>query len=237
MISAKLEIFLRSVNKTALMIEKNLLLINNKIKDFCKIYKKDSKKVNLIAVSKTQEKDKIIQAINCGQKDFGENYIKESLEKWPEIKKDFPQVKLHFIGHLQSNKADEAVELFDFIHTLDSKKLALCLQKSVKKIGKNPQIFIQVNIGGEEQKGGVAINELADLLDFSIKECGLNIVGLMCIPPSNEAASPYFALLNKLARENNLASLSMGMSADFEEAIALNANYVRIGSAIFGERK
>jgi len=219
------------------MIEKNLLLINNKIRDFCKIYKKDSKKINLIAVSKTQEKEKIIQAINFGQKDFGENYIKESLEKWIEIKKIFPQVKLHFIGHLQSNKADEAVELFDFIHTLDSKKLALCLQKAVKKIDKNPQIFIQVNIGDEEQKGGVAINELADLVSFARVECDLNIVGLMCIPPSNEAPSPYFALLNKLAKENGLENLSMGMSADFEEAIALGASYVRVGSAIFGERK
>lgn len=237
MISAKLEIFLRLVNKTALMIERNLLLINKKIKDFCKTYKKDSQKINLIAVSKTQEKDKIIEAINCGQKDFGENYIKESLEKWPEIKKNFLDVKLHFIGHLQSNKADEAVELFDFIHTLDSKKLALCLQKSVKKIGKNPAIFIQVNIGDEEQKGGVAISELADLVSFARAQCGLNIVGLMCIPPSNEAASPYFALLNKLAKENGLENLSMGMSADFEEAIALGASYVRVGSAIFGERK
>jgi pyridoxal phosphate enzyme (YggS family) len=218
------------------MIERNLLLVKNKIEQFCKTYKKDSKKINLIAVSKTVEETKIIEAIKAGQKFFGENYIKEAKEKWPKIKAEFPQIELHFIGHLQSNKAAEAVELFDFIHSLDSEKLALALKKEIQKRGKHPKIFIQVNIGDEEQKDGVEIKDLPQLIKFSKEECGLNIIGLMCVPPSNEAASPYFALLKKLARENNLENLSMGMSADFEEAIALDSNYVRIGTAVFGKR-
>lgn len=219
------------------MIKQNLWLINKKIQDFCKIYKKDSKNIKLIAVSKTIEITKIIEAINLGQNIFGENYIKESKAKWIEIRKKNPQVELHFIGHLQSNKTLEAVELFDFIHTLDSIKLAKELKKAVNKIGKNPEIFIQVNIGSEEQKGGVAIEDLEELIFVSKNELNLNVTGLMCIPPDKEAASPYFALLNKLAKKYNLKNLSMGMSADFEEAIALDANYIRIGSAIFGARK
>jgi pyridoxal phosphate enzyme (YggS family) len=219
------------------MIKQNLWLINKKIQDFCKIYKKDSKNIKLIAVSKTVESARIIEAINLGQNIFGENYIKEAKEKWTEIKKDYPQVQLHFIGHLQSNKAIDAVELFDFIHTLDSIKLAKELKKAAVKLNKNPEIFIQVNIGSEEQKGGVAIVDLEELIFVSTNELNLNIVGLMCVPPSHEAASPYFALLNKLAKKYNLKNLSMGMSADFEEAIALDANYIRIGSAIFGARK
>lgn len=180
--------------------------------------------------------EKIIQAINSGCKNFGENYVKEAKEKWVEIKKIFPRIQLHLVGHLQSNKAAEAVELFDSIQSLDSKKLTLALQKEIKKQQKNPEIFIQVNIGEEEQKNGVNPEDLADLIKFSRDECGLNIVGLMCVPPSNELASPYFALLAKLAKKNNLEKLSMGMSADFEEAIALSATDIRIGTAIFGER-
>jgi pyridoxal phosphate enzyme (YggS family) len=217
-------------------IERNLFLINEKIKKACRLYERDEKKVNLIAVSKMVSAEKIIQAINFGCKNFGENYVKEAKEKWSMIKKDFPQINLHLVGHLQSNKAAEAVELFDSIQTLDSKKLALALQKEIKKQQKNPEIFIQVNIGEEEQKSGVDPKDIADLVKFSRDECALNIVGLMCVPPSNELASPYFALLAKLAEENNLGKLSMGMSADFEEAIALGATDIRIGTAIFGER-
>lgn len=178
-----------------------------------------------------------MEAIAAGCQIFGENYVKEAQEKWPEIKQNFPEIKLHFIGHLQSNKAEEAVELFDSIQTLDSEKLALSLKKAVQKKLKNPEIFIQVNVGEEEQKGGIAPSELVNFVKFSRDECGLNVVGLMCIPPNNELASPYFALLAKMARENGLEKLSMGMSADFEEAIALGATHIRIGSAIFGERK
>ncbi len=211
-------------------------MINAKIENACKIYGQDQKRVNLIAVSKTVSAEKICEAIALGCKIFGENYIKEAQEKWLEIKKNFPEIKLHFIGHLQSNKTDEAVELFDCIQTLDSEKLALALKKSAQKKSKNPEIFIQVNVGEEEQKGGIAPSELSNFVKFARDECGLNVAGLMCIPPSNELASPYFALLAKMARENGLEKLSMGMSSDFEEAIALGANYVRVGSAIFGQR-
>jgi pyridoxal phosphate enzyme (YggS family) len=217
-------------------IERNLFLIHRKIEEACKIYGRLEQRVNLIAVSKTVSAEKISEAIAAGCKVFGENYVKEAQEKWPEIKKNFPEIKLHFIGHLQSNKTDEAVDLFDSIQTLDSEKLALALKKSAQKKSKNPEIFIQVNIGEEEQKGGILPSELSEFVKFARDECALNVTGLMCIPPSSEAASPYFALLAKMARENNLEKLSMGMSADFEEAIALGANYVRIGTAIFGDR-
>lgn len=218
------------------MIEKNFLLLKDKIKQCCKLYSRDSARVNLIAISKTIESEKICEAIKSGCKIFGENYIKEAKEKWPEIKKLFPEVELHFVGHLQSNKASEAVELFDCIETLDSKKLAVALKKEIQKQGKNPEIFIQVNIGEEEQKSGAMPNEVSELVKFSRDEIGLNLVGLMCVPPAGEMASPYFALLVKLAQENNLEKLSMGMSADFAEAIALGATHIRLGTAIFGQR-
>lgn len=217
-------------------IERNLFLINAKIVKACQIYEREVSKINLVAVSKTINIDKIIQAINLGCKNFGENYLSEIKEKWPEIKKNFPQIKLHFIGSLQSNKAKDVIGFCDVIESLDSKKLATVLQKETKKQNKNPEIFIQVNIGEEAQKGGVDPKEVADLVKFSREACGLNIVGLMCVPPSNELASPYFAFLTKLAKENGLKKLSMGMSSDFEEAIALGATELRLGTAIFGER-
>jgi pyridoxal phosphate enzyme (YggS family) len=217
-------------------IQRNLFLINDKIKKACRLYKQQLKRVNLIAVSKTISAEKIIDAINCGCKIFGENYIKETSEKWPEIKKEFPEVKVHFIGHLQSNKVAESLDLFDCIESLDSEKLALTFQKEIAKSKKNPEFFIQVNIGEEEQKGGIAPQEVGNFVKFCRENCGLNVTGLMCIPPSNEAASVYFALLQKLAKENNLEKLSMGMSADFEEAIALGATHIRLGTAIFGQR-
>lgn len=218
------------------VIFRNLFLLNDRIDKACQLYKKDKSKINLIAVSKTKNSENILEAIACGCKIFGENYIKEAEEKWPQIKENNPQIKLHFIGHLQSNKADKAVDLFDCIETLDSKKLALALKKEIAKKQKNPEIFIQVNIGLEPQKGGIAPQELDDFIKFSVIECGLNVTGLMCVPPANEAPSPYFALLNKMAKKHNLKNLSMGMSSDFEEAIALGASHIRVGSAIFGER-
>ena len=217
-------------------IEKNLFLINNKIQHSCKTYNRNVLDVNLVAVSKTIGAEKILQAIAAGCKIFGENYVTEACEKWPEIKKNHPEIALHFIGHLQSNKAKEAVALFDCIESLDSEKLALALQKETIKQQKNPEIFIQINIGEESQKGGIAPVEAHNFINFARNKCGLNIAGLMCVPPSNEAASPYFALLTKIAKENNLPKISMGMSADFEEAIALEATHIRIGTAIFGDR-
>jgi pyridoxal phosphate enzyme (YggS family) len=219
------------------VIKRNLFLINDKIRKACELYGQEVSRVNLIAVSKTIPSEKIYDAINAGCKIFGENYIKEAKEKWSEIRAKNPQIKLHFIGHLQSNKVGEAVDLFDCIQTLDSKKLAVTLKKEIQKQRKNPEIFIQVNIGEEEQKGGIAPAEVANFVKFSRDECGLNVVGLMCIPPAEKLASPYFALLAKLAKENDLKNLSMGMSSDFTEAIAIGSSHVRIGTAIFGERK
>jgi pyridoxal phosphate enzyme (YggS family) len=242
--AAKSLTFLRQVKKTGGFIKpfnssmenkikNNLFLINQEIKNTCKLYSQNAQRVNLIAVSKKIEKNRIIEAINLGCSDFGENYVQEAKEKWVEIKEKFPQIKLHLIGHLQSNKALEAVDLFDSIHSLDSKKLASELAKMTKKLNKNPEIFIQVNIGEEAQKDGVVLEELEDLIDFAKNKCNLNLVGLMCIPPLNEEASPYFALLSKLAKKYNLEKLSMGMSADFKAALALGATHIRIGSAIF----
>lgn len=218
------------------MIERNLILLKEKIKQSCKTYSRNASQVNLIAVSKTFGSEEIIQTIQAGCKIFGENYLKEAAEKWPQIKEKFPEIKLHFVGHLQSNKVAEAVDLFDCIQTIDSEKLAKALKKEIDKQQKNPQIFIQVNIGEEPQKHGINPHQVADFVKFTRDELGLNVIGLMCIPPSNELASPYFALLAKLAKENHLPNLSMGMSADYDCAIALGATHIRLGTAIFGDR-
>ncbi len=218
-------------------IEKNLLLLNQKINKACKTYGRNAFDVELIAVSKTVEQEKIMLAIKAGVKNFGENYIKESQEKWPAIKQKFPEIKLHFIGHLQSNKAGEAIDLFDCIASLDSEKLARELQKEIKKQKKNPEIFIQINIGEESQKSGIAPQKAHEFIKFAKSECELNVVGLMAVPPSDEEPSPYFALLAKIAKENGLKQLSMGMSSDFEDAIAMGSTHVRVGTAIFGERE
>jgi hypothetical protein len=218
------------------MLEKNLYLINQNIAKTCKAFNRKTEDVNIVAVSKTIASEKIIEAINLGCKIFGENYIQEAQKKWVDLRKNFPQIKLHFVGHLQSNKAKEAVELFDCIETVDNEKLAREISKAQKKLQKNCQIFIQVNIGEEEQKSGIAIENLANFVNFCKNDLQLNVVGLMAVPPANESASPYFALLAKLARENNLQKLSMGMSSDYEEAIALNSTHIRLGTAIFGAR-
>jgi len=218
------------------MIEKNLYLIRQNIAKACETYNRKPEDVNIVEVSKTIASEKIIEAINLGCKIFGENYIQEAKQKWVDLRKNYPQIKLHFVGHLQSNKAKEAVELFDCIETVDNEKLAREISKEQKKQQKNREIFIQVNIGEEPQKSGVAIENLSNFVNFCKKDLELNVVGLMAVPPSGESASPYFALLAKFACENNLAKLSMGMSADYEEAIALNSTYIRLGTAIFGAR-
>lgn len=180
--------------------------------------------------------DKIEQAIAAGQINFGENYLQEAKEKWSEIKKNNPDIKLHFIGTFQSNKAKEIVELFDCVHTLSTQSSAKAIKKEIIKSGKDLEVLVQVNIGQEDQKSGVEISKLNEFIKYC-QNISLNISGLMCIPPSGELASPYFALLNKYAKENNLNRLSMGMSADFEEAIAMDSNYIRVGTMIFGSRK
>ncbi len=217
-------------------IERNLLALNQKINNACKTYERKLSDINLVAVSKTVAAENILAAIKTGCKIFGENYVKETQEKWPAIKQNHPQTKLHLIGHLQSNKAREAIDLFDCIESLDSEKLAKELQKEIAKQQKNPEIFIQINIGEEQQKSGIAPQAAHDFINFARNECKLNVTGLMCVPPTNEEPSPYFALLAKIAKENGLTKLSMGMSADFSEAIALGSTHIRVGTAIFGER-
>lgn len=219
------------------MIKENLILIKDKIHKTCKIYGLDSSRVNIIAVSKTIASQKIIEAINCGCKIFGENYVKEALEKWPTIKEHHHAVKLHLIGHLQSNKAKEAVRLFDCIQTLDSEKLAIALKKEIVKQNKKIALMVQVNIGDEHQKHGIKVAMVDDFINFCKQQLELEISGVMAIPPAKELASPYFALLKKIANKHNLSEVSMGMSNDFEEAIALGSSHIRLGTAIFGERQ
>jgi len=191
--------------------------------------------VTLIAISKAHPAA-AHQALEAGHRVFGENRVQEALDKWPALKEEFADARLHLVGSLQSNKAHPAVELFDAIHTIDRGKLARAVAREMDKSGRRPRCFIQVNTGEEPQKGGVP-PEAADAL---IAECrddlGLPIVGLMCIPPLREEASLHFALLREIARRNGLESLSMGMSGDFEEAIRFGATHVRVGTAIFGPR-
>ncbi|MGJ5618037.1 YggS family pyridoxal phosphate-dependent enzyme [Sulfitobacter sp. MF3-043] len=191
--------------------------------------------VTLIAVSKVQPNERVKAVLDQGHRCFGENKVQEAASKWPDFRETYAGVNLHLIGPLQSNKTRQAMELFDAIHSVDRPKLANTIARLAQEIGRCPDLFIQVNTGEESQKAGV----LPADADAFIKECqglDLNIQGLMCIPPADEEPSLHFALLAKIAARNGLAGLSMGMSGDFERAIALGATHVRIGSAIFGER-
>jgi pyridoxal phosphate enzyme (YggS family) len=192
--------------------------------------------VTLIAVSKTQPASCIIGLISAGQYIFGENRVQEAEAKWPAILARRPGVKLHLIGQLQSNKAEAAVRLFDAIQSVDRDSLVGALARAIAKTGRNPDCFIQVNIGDEPQKGGCAVADLPALLEAA-RAARLSIVGLMAIPPEGIEAAPYFALLARLARRHGLKRLSMGMSADYESAIMCGATDVRIGTALFGERR
>lgn len=192
--------------------------------------------VTLVAVSKTFSAEEIEPALAAGQRVFGENRVQEAKAKWPPLRERFPDIELHLIGPLQSNKADEAVALFDVIHTVDRPKIAQALAKEMAAQGKTPRLFVQVNTGEEPQKAGVAPGEVDAFVASCRGEHGLAIEGLMCIPPADEAPAPHFALLDKLARRNGLKGLSMGMSSDFAEAVPFGATHVRVGSAIFGVR-
>jgi len=192
--------------------------------------------VTLIAVSKTMPPEAILPALEAGQRVFGENYVQEAKAKWPGLRERFPDVELHMIGPLQSNKAREAVELFDAIHSLDRESLAKELAREIARVGKAPRLFVQVNTGEEPQKGGIMPAEADAFLQRCREVHGLVIEGLMCIPPAAEPPSPHFGLLAKIAARNGLTGLSMGMSADYEAAIQLGATHVRVGSAIFGAR-
>jgi pyridoxal phosphate enzyme (YggS family) len=189
--------------------------------------------VTLVAVSKTQPAEAIERLIAAGQRDFGENRVQEAQEKWPALKARHPDLRLHLIGRLQSNKAEQAVALFDAIHSVDRLSLVHALAEAMAKGGRRPDCFVQVNIGNEPQKGGCPVAGLPDLVAAA---GGLPIVGLMCIPPADVEPAPYFALLAKLARRHDAAGLSMGMSADYESAVMCGATHVRVGTALFGPR-
>jgi PLP dependent protein len=189
----------------------------------------------LIAISKTKSVEDITPLIAAGQRDFGENRVQEAQSKWPTLRAAHPDLRLHLVGQLQSNKAEEAVALFDVIHSVDRSSLVTVLAKAQEKAGRRPACFIQVNIGDEDQKGGCAVVDLPDLL-ASARAAGLDIVGLMAVPPADIEAAPFFAFLAKLARDHDLPQLSMGMSGDFETAIMLGATFVRVGTALFGAR-
>jgi pyridoxal phosphate enzyme (YggS family) len=198
---------------------------------------RDPAGITLVAVSKTFPAEAIEPVLEAGQRAFGENYVKEAKEKWPRLSERYPGVELHMIGPLQSNKARDAVRLFDAIHTVDRDSLAAALAKEIAREGRAPRLLVQVNTGEEPQKGGVMPAEADAFIAACRVKHGLTIQGLMCIPPAEEPPSPHFVLLAKIARRNGLNALSVGMSADFEAAIQLGATHVRVGSAIFGARE
>ena len=213
---------------------KNLLDIENNIKIYLnKLNINNNPKI--VAVSKTFKIDKILPLIEYGHIDYGENKVQEAVEKWTEIKKTNSKIKLHMIGKLQTNKVKFAVQVFDYIHSVDSEKLAKKIADEQNKINKNIKIFLQVNIGDENQKSGINKNDVSRLVSFC-KKSGLDLIGLMCIPPANIDPEHYFEEMNKLNKTLDLTELSMGMSSDFLIAAKLFSTYVRVGSGIFGQR-
>jgi pyridoxal phosphate enzyme (YggS family) len=197
---------------------------------------RDPASVTLVAVSKTFPAEAVELVLAAGQRVFGENYVQEAKGKWPALKERYPDVELHLIGPLQSNKAKDAVALFDVIHTLDRPSLAEALAKAIAKTGRAPRLLVQVNTGEEPQKGGVMPDDVDAFVAACRERYRLKVEGLMCIPPESDPPSPHFALLHAFARRNGLSLLSMGMSVDYPAAIQLGATHVRIGSAIFGSR-
>ena len=213
---------------------KNLLDIDNDIKDYLnKLNINNNPKI--VAVSKTFKIDRVLPLIEHGHTHFGENKVQEAMEKWKEIKKMNPQIKLHMIGKLQTNKVKFAVQIFDYIHSVDSEKLAKKIADESKKLNKKIKIFIQVNIGDEQQKSGINKDKVSQLVSYT-KEIGLNVIGLMCIPPVNIGTEGYFEEMNRLNKTLCFAELSMGMSADFLMAAKHLSTYIRVGSSIFGQR-
>ncbi len=200
-----------------------------------RLARREAGEVNLIAVSKTQPADAILPLIEAGHRAFGENRVQEAQAKWPALRDTYPDLQLHLVGQLQSNKAEEAVQLFDCIHSVDRPSLVSALAKAMNKAGRRPDCFIQVNIGDEPQKGGCATADLPALVE-ACRAADLPVIGLMCIPPADVEPAPYFALLAKLARRHELPALSMGMSADYETAVMIGATHVRVGTNLFGER-
>jgi pyridoxal phosphate enzyme (YggS family) len=224
------------MNAPVSTIETPLAQVRGEIAHACAEARRDPASVTLVAISKTFGVDAIAPVIAEGQRVFGENRVQEAKVKWPELKARHPGIELHLVGPLQSNKAKDAVALFDAIHSVDRPSLAEALAREIAKQGRKPTLFVEVNTGAEPQKAGV----LPEDTDAFVRACreryGLDIAGLMCIPPAEEPPAPHFALTQKIARRNGLSLLSMGMSADFPLAIEFGATHVRVGTAIFGER-
>jgi len=212
-----------------------------KLKDIISAIDKklEEQKINytpkIIAVSKTFKLEKILPLIECGHLDYGENKVQEAIDKWSYIKLRRKNIKLHLIGKLQTNKVKHALKIFDYIHSVDSKKLAKKIADEQNKQNKNLKLFIQVNIGDEEQKSGIKVDEIEDLIIYS-KKLNLNIIGFMCIPPVNEEPDKYFKEIKILSKKFNLPEISMGMSSDYLRAVENSSTYLRIGSSIFGQR-
>jgi pyridoxal phosphate enzyme (YggS family) len=213
-----------------------LAAVRDAIAKACADAGRDPASVTLVAISKTFDADAIEPVIACGQRVFGENRVQEAKAKWPALKERHPGIELHLVGSLQSNKARDAVALFDAVHSVDRPSLAKALAEEIGKQGKSPLLFVEINTGAEPQKAGI----LPEAADEFLKSCretyGLMIAGLMCIPPADEPPAPHFALTAKIAKRNGLKLLSMGMSADYATAIAFGATHVRVGTAIFGGR-
>lgn len=213
-----------------------LAIIRERMRKAARRFDPEGREVALVAVSKTFEADAILPVVLAGQRMFGENRVQEAMRKWPGLRRRYPDIELHLIGPLQTNKAPEAVALFDVIETVDRDKVAIALKKEMVSQKRNLPCYVQVNIGAEEQKSGIAVDETLDFVERCRSEYGLDIVGLMGIPPLDAAPGPYFALLKQLADTAGLPNVSMGMSGDFETAIQMGATHVRVGSALFGTR-
>lgn len=209
--------------------------VRDRIAHACKVAGRKADEVTLVAISKTHDAEAIEPLLEAGQRVFGENRVQEAQAKWPELRERWPDTELHLVGTLQSNKAADAVALFDCIHSLDRPSLVAALGKAMDKAGRQVPCFVQVDIGEEPQKGGCAIGDLPALLEQA-RDANVPVIGLMCVPPLDIEPAPFFALLDKLARDNGLEGRSMGMSGDFETAIMLGATHVRVGTALFGER-
>jgi len=215
--------------------EQRLQAVRDRIAKSAALAGRKASEIELIAVAKTHPAEAILPLIEAGQRSFGENRVQEAQAKWPELKQRFPDLRLHLVGQLQSNKAQDAVALFDTIHSVDRPSLVTALARAMQRAERRPDCFIQVNIGDEPQKGGCTVAGLPALVE-AFRQAGLPLAGLMGIPPADVEPAPYFALLAKLGRCHGVTGLSMGMSGDFETAVTIGATHVRIGTALFGER-
>jgi PLP dependent protein len=224
------------MTEPATLIESRLTQVRREIESACMDIGRSPGSVRLVAISKTFAADAILPILQEGQRAFGENRVQEARAKWPPLRDRFPDVDLHLVGPLQSNKAKEAVQFFDAIHAVDRASLCAALAKEIQRQGRAPVLFVEVNTGAEPQKSGVLPEAADDFLKACRDTYGLTVAGLMCIPPIDEAPAPHFALTAKIAARNGLSLLSMGMTADFAVAIRFGATHVRVGTAIFGAR-